>query len=42
MWLHIYILKSHENVYERVGGVGLVAKSFQLLWPHGREPARIL
>ena len=27
MWLHIYILKSHENVYGRVGGVGLVAKS---------------
>ena len=40
MWLHIYILKSHENVYERVGG--LVAKSFQLLWPHGLEPIRIL
>ena len=27
MWLHIYILKSPENVYGRVGGVCLVAKS---------------
>ena len=41
LWTHFYVLVIYSP-HTGGGGGGLVAKSFQLLWPHRLQPARLL